>query len=118
MRGTGIDAQHFQIFLQLPYKHPKNYEHARIRTWNLLIRSQARYPLRHTPNEFRNGKLLFRMPQHNVGHTGQLTFRAQCAILISIGGSVVECSPATRAARFRFPADANFELSTLEHYCF
>ena len=26
-----------------------------------------------------------------------------------IGGSVVECSPATRAARVRFPADANFE---------
>ena len=25
---------------------------------------------------------------------------------ISIGGSVVECSPATRAARVRFPADA------------
>lgn len=25
----------------------------------------------------------------------------------SIGGSVVECSPATRAARVRFPADAN-----------
>ncbi|GFW78712.1 hypothetical protein TNCV_4261351 [Trichonephila clavipes] len=24
----------------------------------------------------------------------------------SIGGSVVECSPATRAARVRFPADA------------
>ena len=27
----------------------------------------------------------------------------------SIGGSVVECSPATRAARVRFPADASFE---------
>ena len=26
----------------------------------------------------------------------------------SIGGSVVECSPATRAARVRFPADAHF----------
>ena len=26
----------------------------------------------------------------------------------SIGGSVVECSPATRAARVRFPADATF----------
>ena len=25
---------------------------------------------------------------------------------VSIGGSVVECSPATRAARVRFPADA------------
>jgi hypothetical protein len=25
---------------------------------------------------------------------------------ISISGSVVECSPATRAARVRFPADA------------
>ena len=28
-------------------------------------------------------------------------------IRIRIGGSVVECSPATRAARVRFPADAN-----------
>ena len=26
---------------------------------------------------------------------------------VSIGGSVVECSPATRAARVRFPADAD-----------
>ena len=26
--------------------------------------------------------------------------------VVSIGGSVVECSPATRAARVRFPADA------------
>ena len=32
------------------------------------------------------------------------------SILISIGGSVVECSPATRAARVRFPADAIFFL--------
>ena len=29
---------------------------------------------------------------------------------VSIGGSVVECSPATRAARVRFPADATFLL--------
>ena len=27
-------------------------------------------------------------------------------LCVSIGGSVVECSPATRAARVRFPADA------------
>ena len=27
---------------------------------------------------------------------------------VSIGGSVLECSPATRAARVRFPADAYF----------
>ena len=27
---------------------------------------------------------------------------------VSIVGSVVECSPATRAARVRFPDDANF----------
>ena len=27
---------------------------------------------------------------------------------VSIGGSVVECSPATRAARVRFPANATF----------
>ena len=29
---------------------------------------------------------------------------------ISTGGSVVECSPATRAARVRFPASAFFLL--------
>ena len=28
--------------------HP---ERARIRTWNPLIRSQTRYPLRHTPSQ-------------------------------------------------------------------
>ena len=27
----------------------KRNERTRIRTWNLLIRSQTRYPLRHTP---------------------------------------------------------------------
>ena len=31
-----------------------------------------------------------------------------CFWCASIGGSVVECSPATRAARVRFPADAKF----------
>ena len=31
--------------------HKNIYEPARIRTWNLLIRSQARYPLRHRPSE-------------------------------------------------------------------
>ena len=31
-----------------------------------------------------------------------------CFLRASIGGSVVECSPATRAARVRFPADAKF----------
>ena len=33
----------------------------------------------------------------------------------SIVGSVVECSPATRAARVRFPDDANFFLSFGKH---
>ena len=33
-----------------------------------------------------------------------------CLSGVSIGGSVVECSPATRAARVRFPADATFNL--------
>ena len=32
-------------------------------------------------------------------------------LLSSIVGSVVECSPATRAARVRFPDDANFVLA-------
>ena len=31
--------------------------------------------------------------------------------MYSIGGSVVECSPATRAARVRFPADAHLFAS-------
>ena len=30
----------------------KTFELARIRTWNLLIRSQTRYPLRHKPLAF------------------------------------------------------------------
>ena len=33
---------------------------------------------------------------------------------VSIVGSVVECSPATRAARVRFPDDANFFFSFLQ----
>ena len=51
--------------IETPTKNPKNttteneiskeykkkvYELARIRTWNLLIRSQTRYPLRHKPS--------------------------------------------------------------------
>ncbi|KRZ49102.1 hypothetical protein T02_5211 [Trichinella nativa] len=35
----------------------------------------------------------------------------------SVGGSVVECSPATRATRVRFPADANFYPKTFGHIC-
>ena len=35
-----------------------------------------------------------------------IIYVAQIADIIRIGGSVVECSPATRAARVRFPADA------------
>ena len=37
-----------------------------------------------------------------------------CGIGMSIGGSVVECSPATRAARVRFPADADTFLLFLK----
>ncbi|KRX65967.1 hypothetical protein T09_7391 [Trichinella sp. T9] len=35
----------------------------------------------------------------------------------SVGGSVVECSPATRATRVRFPADANFYPKTFGYIC-
>ena len=44
------------------------------------------------------------------GKNGMVTyFLSSCkeSCTTSIGGSVVECSPATRAARVRFPADAN-----------
>ena len=34
---------------QVIERHKNVYELARIRTWNLLIRSQTRYPLRHAP---------------------------------------------------------------------
>ena len=34
---------------QVIERHKNVYELARIRTWNLLIRSQTRYPLRHKP---------------------------------------------------------------------
>ena len=43
------------------------------------------------------------------GKNGMVTyFLSSCkeSCTTSIGGSVVECSPATRAARVRFPADA------------
>ncbi|KRX80330.1 hypothetical protein T06_14858 [Trichinella sp. T6] len=46
--------------------------------------------------------------------------RSDVVILInynSVGGSVVECSPATRATRVRFPADANFYPKTFGHIC-
>ncbi|XP_003376243.1 conserved hypothetical protein [Trichinella spiralis] len=35
----------------------------------------------------------------------------------SVGGSVVECSPATRATRVRFPADANLYPKTFGYIC-
>ena len=38
-----------------------------------------------------------------------------CVSQRSIGGSVVECSPATRATRVRFPADALFFLNHERH---
>ena len=37
---------------------------------------------------------------------------------VSIGGSVVECSPATRAARVRFPADAFYWNKTIFSFIF
>ena len=47
-----------------------------------------------------------------------IKYVAQIHITIRIGGSVVECSPATRAARVRFPADAlilvHFEPASIE----
>ena len=42
----------------------------------------------------------------NKVNTGEFSTRARKVYIVSIGGSVVECSPATRAARVRFPADA------------
>ncbi|KRY85432.1 hypothetical protein T4B_8710 [Trichinella pseudospiralis] len=36
----------------------------------------------------------------------------------SVGGSVVECSPATRATRVRFPADALLYLKYKKISCF
>ena len=41
-------------------------ELARIRTWNLLIRSQTRYPLRHEPhNQTLLEKDKYKKPNHN-----------------------------------------------------
>ena len=37
-------------------------------------------------------------------------------LYLSIVGSVVECSPATRAARVRFPDDAILLILTFSHY--
>ena len=45
---------------------------------------------------------------------GWLTSTLEMKIRVCIGGSVVECSPATRAARVRFPADASYFALVLE----
>ena len=36
---------------------------------------------------------------------------------MGVGGSVVECSPATRATRVRFPADAIFRMTSDNRSC-
>ena len=54
------------------------------------------------------GTILFHQTSSHAQNT------AEADLYRRIGGSVVECSPATRAARVRFPADAVFSLlSTL-----
>ena len=52
------------------------------------------------------------VPKRNVENFFWLPH--QC--LISIVGSVVECSPATRAARVRFPDDANFFTTSCQGF--
>ena len=50
-------------------------------------------------------------PEHTYEYVNIILSFLMCLIFLrnmSIGGSVVECSPATRAARVRFPADAIF----------
>ncbi|KRX21824.1 hypothetical protein T07_1336 [Trichinella nelsoni] len=50
-------------------------------------------------------------------HKAGYTFQYYNNTHNSVGGSVVECSPATRATRVRFPADANFYPKTFDHIC-
>ena len=47
-------------------------------------------------------------PNEAFSILNELDKRFEDDTVISIGGSVVECSPATRAARVRFPADAGY----------
>ena len=50
-------------------KNKKRIERARIRTWNLLIRSQTRYPLRHTPlSKDAVCKIIFQQTQRDFRH--------------------------------------------------
>ena len=47
-------------------EEPKNeYELARIRTWNLLIRSQTRYPLRHKALDGESGDAKVFVMEHH-----------------------------------------------------
>ena len=48
----------------------KNLELARIRTWNLLIRSQTRYPLRHKPDCGRGEEIVSRNYESLFGSGG------------------------------------------------
>ena len=45
-------------------------------------------------------------------------FTAEFPIHVGIGGSVVECSAPTRAARIRFPADAVVYFACIYIYVF
>ena len=47
------------------------FEPARIRTWNLLIRSQTRYPLRHRSCELVVGSTLITLVNLNQRHAGE-----------------------------------------------
>jgi hypothetical protein len=49
---------------------------------------------------------MFKNKFHFIKKSSFLSVDFFVLFITSIGGSVVECSPATRAARVRFPADA------------
>ncbi|CDW58357.1 hypothetical protein TTRE_0000666701 [Trichuris trichiura] len=75
------------------------------------------YANRHSQNMRRwfSGRML----ACHAGDPGSIPGRRKRNVIawkreLSVGGSVVECSPATRATRVRFPADASFVPSSFE----
>ena len=57
-------------FKRSPCVKKSVFEPARIRTWNLLIRSQTRYPLRHRSCELAVGITLITL-EDNPRHAGE-----------------------------------------------
>ena len=75
------------------------------------------FPISFTKKTFQNERIYVNLSigtylQLVFGHFHHIFLQLLENLYRSIVGSVVECSPATRAARVRFPDDANILLYT------